>query len=66
MSKTMKLPTEKQIAAKLRRKSGKTASELGTTVNHLRKLESQGVVTEIGRRQTGKRGRPSVEWGIAA
>lgn len=64
----MKQPTTKQIVAKLRRKSGKTAAELGTTVVHVRKLaaEDESPIVETGRRQTGKRGRPAVEWGISA
>lgn len=58
--------TTPQILAKLRRKPGKTAQELGTTVSRMRTLEKQGAVREVGRRQSGRRGKPAVEWEAVA
>lgn len=51
-------PSDAQILARLRRaKSGRTAAQLGTTVNRLRALAG---VAEGGRVQTGKAGRPAI------
>lgn len=61
----MKKPTTKQIIAKLKRKPGKTASELGTTAVRMRAMEKKGLVREIERRRTGRVGRPAVEWATA-
>lgn len=58
-------PSEAQVISKLKRKGGKTASELGTTSLHLRELEADGKVKATGTRPTGKRGRPSIEWTVA-
>lgn len=56
----------KQILAKLRRKPGKTAAELGTSVPRLRYLEKKGLVREQSeRRRTPDRGRPAVQWEVA-
>ena len=57
-------PTEKQILAKLRRKGGKTARELGTNRRRLRSLERRGLIRETGRRPGG-RGLPAVEFSLA-
>lgn len=57
-------PTEKQILAKLRRKGGKTAAELGTNRRRMRGLERRGLVKETGRRPGG-RGLPAVEFSLA-
>lgn len=57
-------PTEKQILAKLRRKGGKTARELGTNRRRLRGLEKRGLIVETGRRPGG-RGLPAVEFSLA-
>lgn len=58
--------TTVQVLAKLRRKAGKTAPELGTSVSRMRTLEKRGLVRESGRRMSGKRGKPAVEWEIVA
>ena len=59
--------TEKQIIAALKRKGGKTRTELKATPYQLRKLVEAGIVTtREARRQTGKRGRPAIEYDLAA
>lgn len=59
----MKKPTVNQIIAKLRRKPGKTASELGVTNIHMHRLASKGLVEKMEEpRRNGKRGRPASQW----
>jgi len=58
------MPSDKQVLSKLRRKSGKTAKELGTTISQLYKLEDLHEVEQSGIRRTGGRGRPAIEWSV--
>lgn len=46
----------------LKANPGSIASEIGTTNVVMRDLEEQGLVSRLGNRSTGKRGRPPVEW----
>lgn len=46
----------------LKANPGSIASEIGTTNIVMRDLEEQGLVSRLGNRSTGKRGRPPVEW----
>lgn len=65
MSRTpiLEQPPVKAALRKLKKtKTGRTASELGLPSYTMTALEKAGVVTRVGYRQTGKRGRPAVEW----
>lgn len=53
----------KAALRKLRKtKTGRTSTELGLPSYTMTALEKAGVVQRVGYRQTGKRGRPAVEW----
>jgi hypothetical protein len=54
--------TEKQIIAKLNKKSGKTAAEVGVPCRVLRKLAAENKIRCLGPRKTGQRGRPALEF----
>lgn len=41
-----------------------TAKEAGTTTAVLNELEAQGLIENVGVRDTGQRGRPSHEWAL--
>jgi hypothetical protein len=57
--------TDKMILAKLRRKGGKTARELGVPLHRMYKLQrASAVKPQDARRRTGQRGRPAVQWEI--
>lgn len=53
------------IIQTLTEKPGSIASELGATTAQMTELERQGKVVRVGKRSTGKRGRPPVEWAVA-
>lgn len=55
--------TDKEIIAKLRRKGGKTAAEVGVSRHRLRVMERKGLIVESGRRPGG-RGLPAVEFSL--
>lgn len=60
-----KSPSPAQVVAKLRRKPGKTAKELGTTTVVMNRYEAQGHVVKLdSTRKTDQRGRPAHEWGL--
>lgn len=57
--------TEAQVLAILKRsKKGRTLDELGTSYYRMLKMQANGLVKPIGERETGKRGRPAVEFGV--
>lgn len=59
----MRRLTDKEIIAKLRRKGGKTAAEVGVSRHRLRVMERKGLIVESGRRPGG-RGLPAVEFSL--
>ncbi len=59
----MRRLTDKEIIAKLRRKGGKTAAEIGVSRHRLRVMEGKGLIVESGRRPGG-RGLPAVEFSL--
>lgn len=53
-----------QILSTLADKPGSIASELGATSVEMNRLFKEGKVIKVGKRQTGSRGRPPVEWAL--
>ena len=54
----------KNIAAFLAQNPGAIADEIGVSPVIMGRLEAEGLVIRVGKRQTGKRGRPPVEWAL--
>lgn len=53
-----------QILSALAENPGAIASELGATSVEMNRLFKEGKVIKVGKRQTGSRGRPPVEWAL--
>lgn len=53
-----------RIEAFLRKHPGAIAKEIGSTPVEMTRLADEGKVVRLGKRQTGGRGRPPIEWAL--
>lgn len=54
-----------KIIAALTENPRATAQEVGATIADMKVLQGRGLVIEYGKRTTGRRGRPPIEWVVA-